>query len=36
MEADNDFFEQLKKQSEQLAATPQPQTWKRLESRLKK
>ena len=36
MEADNDFFEQLKTQSEQLAANPQPQTWKRLESRLKK
>ncbi len=36
MEADNDFFEQLRKQSEQLAELPQPQTWERLESRLKK
>ena len=36
METDNDFFEQLRKQSEQLSATPQAQTWQRLELHLKK
>lgn len=36
METDNDFFEKLRAHSEQLAETPQAQTWQRLASRLKK